>query len=513
MPQPTAPDLTTPPPRLSRPAVLVVLAVLASVLPLAVPAGAVEDVRPARISGVTRDDTAARIAALAFPEGVDTAVVATTVDFADSLVGAGLAGSLVAAQLLVAPDQVPGPTAQALQDLGVEQVVIVGGPQAVSAEVEQALAADYEVRRLSGETPEATAAVVAAEIVAGTGVPEVDGQRTVFVANGTRFPDALAGSIGAFRAQAPILYADGDGLPPETVDFLQANEIEQVVVLGGTQAVPASAEDQMTDAGVTTITRLQGATRVETSLAVADWLGTTFDFSFDGLLVARGDDFPDALTVAQYGARISYPVLLTADPGNVTTSLRDWLVDHCGSIELVAAVGGEAAVTRDALDTVEASSECTPAEPQGPQPDFTMEPAQAREVAAGTTVQVQVTGRADGSALDGPLDVVLFPCAGSEVTGGSHRFADADDDDAADGFGTTDTGNAVITHVNGEDVQDGPGVASVAPQDGTISVQLDSSDADCAIVVVVDGNGNGQLDLDADGHPVEDHGATLTRWT
>ena len=94
-----------------------------------------------RIAGTSRDDTAANVATTLWPAGTRTAVVVNGDGFADALSAAALAGLREAPVLLVTRDTVPSPTADALTTLGVTNVIVLGGPSAVSDAVLDALAA------------------------------------------------------------------------------------------------------------------------------------------------------------------------------------------------------------------------------------------------------------------------------------------------------------------------------------------------------------------------------------
>ena len=268
---------------------------------LAVPAAAVEDVTTARVEGPERNATAAALAREAFPSGTTSAVLATSREAADALTASSLAGALDSAMLLLEPDGVPDATAEALDDLGVNAVTIVGSPDTISADVEATLRADYDVDRIFGEDQYATAAAVATETMEFP-VPLVDGRRTVILASGENFPDALAGSVAAVAGPLPVLYAQQGDLTQSTRDFLADEAVEQVVILGGPAAISADVADELAASDIV-VERLGGNTRVETAAIVAEWSTRVLNFDEDIVLLARADDFPDALTAGQLAGR------------------------------------------------------------------------------------------------------------------------------------------------------------------------------------------------------------------
>jgi hypothetical protein len=93
-----------------------------------------------RVAGEDRFATTATLSAREFPEGAATVHLATGAGFADALAAASTGGRIGAPVLLVARDQVPDATRDAIDTLRAAQVIIVGGPTAVSPEVAAKLA-------------------------------------------------------------------------------------------------------------------------------------------------------------------------------------------------------------------------------------------------------------------------------------------------------------------------------------------------------------------------------------
>lgn len=96
---------------------------------------------PERLSGPDRYATAGSVVADAFPTRARVVFVATGERFPDALAAVPAAASLGAPVLLVQTDRIPEPTAAQLTRLRPSRIVILGGPQAVTAEVERRLAA------------------------------------------------------------------------------------------------------------------------------------------------------------------------------------------------------------------------------------------------------------------------------------------------------------------------------------------------------------------------------------
>ncbi|GAA1160875.1 cell wall-binding repeat-containing protein [Ornithinicoccus hortensis] len=249
-----------------------------------------------RVAGVDRYDTASRISQL-FPGPVDTVFVATGKDYPDALAAAASSGSQGAPVLLTHPEWLPQTTRIELQRLEPSTVVLVGGTSAVGQEVEDELAAfvpDAEVVRYAGADRYETAAIIAGDFASAD---------VVYVATGRKFPDALAGAARAGALDGPVLLVRPDAVPDATAEQLSRLAPEQIVLLGGTQAVSADVEEALGSYGP--VERVAGPTRYETAALIAQDHETSQD-----IFVATGQDWPDALAGAARAADTDVPVLL-----------------------------------------------------------------------------------------------------------------------------------------------------------------------------------------------------------
>lgn len=158
----------------------------------------------------------------------------------------------------------------------------------------------------------------------------------VVLARSTDFADALSGAPLAAMQDAPTLLTPPGELDGRTAAELQrvASTDETVWLLGGAAALSASVADEVEALGYST-QRLGGATRVETSLEIAEALGGP-----DELLVTTGEDFPDAVTAGAAAAHTSGAVLLTSSE-EPHPAVTEYLDGRDGAS--VSAVGGPAA--------------------------------------------------------------------------------------------------------------------------------------------------------------------------
>ena len=272
-----------------------------------------------RIAGTDRYETAAEIAR-AFPAGAtDTVVIASGQSFPDALSAQMPAGSAGAApglsrpdnteaaglpvpMLLTKQDALPSATAEALTDLAPSQILVVGGPGAISGTVETQLQGfGAEVVRVAGDDRYETSAAISA--LFPTGLP------VLYLATGTDFPDALTGGARAGREGAPLLLTDPDELRPSTAEVIAALQPQSVVVLGGSGAVSEDVVGAVTEL-VPDTTRVFGTNRYETAAALAE------SYEYDSVsYLASGQDYPDALAGGSLAAYHGGPLLLSRVDG------------------------------------------------------------------------------------------------------------------------------------------------------------------------------------------------------
>lgn len=493
---------------------------LAAVTGTALPASASHDVTPARVAGDDRIATAAAVAMLQYPEGTDQALLAKAGDFPDALAGAPLASERGAPILLTLENELAPGTIQALQELGVSTVTILGGPDAVDDEVVQALRdLGYTVDRIFGPTRFETAAEItrAVQLANNNAANFPGGQRAVFLANGLRFPDALTASApaAAAPAQIPILLVGQDAVPAASVEALQALNIELAVLVGGPEAISEDVRAQLEQLGINT-TRVSGQNRMATATAVAGFAQEFLDFDADTFLLARGDDFPDALAAGPRGGAQRNPILLTQDPSTLSPETAAYLAQQCTAVQVIRAVGGTQAVTPSTLEQAELAAENCHGDQTQEGQTFLVAPQQPLQGQPGDDLVFSVAARFDQQPFTGPVDVALFPCESADVVGaGADTFADADADGVADALGQTDTGATEIVRINGEAVQGAPTVLrDLTPDDNDLDIALRAQAADCTVTVVFqDTDGDGQLDLDAADVPSEPYGVGVASWS
>ncbi len=292
-----------------------------------------------RVSGNTRYDTMGSLTERGNWAKGGSVVLASGANYPDALAASSLAGGFNGPILLTDPNGLSSAAKNQLELLCPSKVFIVGGNAAVSLAVErqvkELLGSGCAVFRVAGQTRYETS-LVAAEI-------NPKSSDTVIVATGGNYADALSVSPYAFASGSPVVLCDkSSGLTAGAMGTIRSKKYSKALIVGGTAAVPASVERQLRSAGVKNITRLSGATRYETSTKIADFeLKSGLGFTMDGVMLATGKNFPDALSAGPLAGRSRSPLLLV-DPG--ASYVSSYLSKHKGTVRSATVVGGAAAV-------------------------------------------------------------------------------------------------------------------------------------------------------------------------
>ncbi|MBV8347311.1 MAG: cell wall-binding repeat-containing protein, partial [Mycolicibacterium sp.] len=236
-------------------------------------AGATSTVTTSRLQGSDRYATAAAIAEAKFVSGTANAIVASGVNFPDALAGAYLAGIQSGAILLTDPNAPSAGLVSGLSALHTTTVTILGGPGAVTPGVQTQLAStastssaggNLSVSRIQGATRYDTMQMIDTTPPASA-VGTVNGKPTAIIANGLNFPDALAASAASYKAHLPIILTDPNTLSSQAQATLTALGIQQILIMGGTNAVATTVESAINGMGITTLRRFAGTDRTDTA--------------------------------------------------------------------------------------------------------------------------------------------------------------------------------------------------------------------------------------------------------
>ena len=159
---------------------------------------------------------------------------------------------------------------------------------------------------------------------------------TVIVANYEKFADSLSASALSKALKAPILLVQKDQLDSVVAQEINRLGAKNVIVIGGDHSVD-KAKNSLAKYNVQTIA---GSDRYETSAKIAQEIikrtGTK------QAVIASGETFADALTVAPLANKNNMPILLV-QPNNIPKATQEVLKQ----IDKVIIVGGEKTISKE----------------------------------------------------------------------------------------------------------------------------------------------------------------------
>ncbi len=251
-----------------------------------------------RIAGANRFETAIAISRLNMrTTGICDLHIASGDTFPDAL--AASAGSPASTPLLLVPQSyLPQSVRREIRRLDPNYIQLFGGRSAISQGVHDDLAGyvDGRVGTHWGLNRYDTAAQATWHL---------SPRRPVFIASGTNFPDAIAGSPLIGANQGALLLVSKFSIPAETRNALRLLRPTQIIVLGGTGAVSTSVQSRLGEYTSGSVTRISGADRYATAVAISeryDSEGTVF--------IVSGTNYPDALALGPLARALRGAILL-----------------------------------------------------------------------------------------------------------------------------------------------------------------------------------------------------------
>ena len=170
------------------------------------------------------------------------------------------------------------------------------------AAVTEALDEPISSAELSGADRIATSIAIAKEAYPS-------GPEGVIIVRADDFPDALAASTLAGAKGYPIISCWPEYAPGSVIDYLTSTpSIREAILIGGTGSLSQATESSIASS-VPSHRRIYGIDRYDTARYLrmeAAAAGATSDTA----VIARGDDFPDALSMSSFTAATGSPLFL-----------------------------------------------------------------------------------------------------------------------------------------------------------------------------------------------------------
>lgn len=308
-----------------------------------------------RLWGADRYATSVAIAQQMLGEDVggDTIVVASGEVVTDAL-SVGSPASGLGPLLLVKRDRIPDVVANELRRIGPARIVLVGGPNTISADVENQLRGYLDPRfpnasleRWWGADRYATSATISTQSFK-------PGVEMAFIASGQVYADALAGAAAAGRnvngqRRDPVLLVDDDRIPSSIAEELRRLKPGRIVVLGGPNTIRDSVLADLAAYTSGSVERWAGSDRYGTAAAISHEAYAVGEAG--EVFIASGEVFSDALALGPMAGHSPYPILLVRSDSIPSSTLAELRRLHPRRIHLI---GGPATISDDVRLQLEA---------------------------------------------------------------------------------------------------------------------------------------------------------------
>lgn len=293
--------------------------------------------------GATRLETNTDIVKASYSKA-DTVILASAENFPDALSGSTLSGVLDAPIVLVNKASLSAESASTIKSLGAKKIIVLGSSAAISDKTYDAakkLVSDTSSSiRLGGKDRYETNAKIYQYLVK----LGYQASSEVILATGQNFADALSISSYAAWAKIPVILTSPSGLNATMKSELKSYK-GRVTVCGSEAAVSAANANWFKGNGAT-IARYGGSHRYATSKLIAEYV-VSKGMDSSAVVIATGQNFPDALSGAQLGNKRVAPIMLVNGQTEGLSSdeaIREYLGKYDAKVTDIIYLGSNAAV-------------------------------------------------------------------------------------------------------------------------------------------------------------------------
>jgi Cell wall binding domain 2 (CWB2) len=283
-----------------------------------------------RVGGTEPASTAAGVALATYPsteppQRPDAVTLVDAEDWRSAIAASVLMAAPVGAPLLISTgDDIPEPTAQALDALDPQGSKATKGAQAFAVGAASA-PSSLKTRRVGGSGNAGAAAIASLREELG-GPPQ-----HIVVAPAAQPAFAMPAAAWAARSGDPVLFADENRLPAPTAAVLKRNRHTPVYVLGPSSAISSGVVRQIAKIG-DRVRRVSGEDPISNAIELARYADGDFGWNVNdpghGFVVASADEPLDAAAAAPLSASGTWgPLLLTDSADTLPAALRGYLLD------------------------------------------------------------------------------------------------------------------------------------------------------------------------------------------
>lgn len=161
----------------------------------------------------------------------------------------------------------------------------------------------------------------------------------VILTSGNNFPDALSASVLAKKLNAPILLVDNkvqNSSEALTYIYTHLRVDGAIHIIGGEGIIGQDFIAQLNQSGYKNIDRIGGHDRYDTDNLIAQKLDVAKNTP---VVIASGENFPDALSISSIASSKGYPILLV-NQNEMAQDIKDFITnDQPSQVYIVGGVG------------------------------------------------------------------------------------------------------------------------------------------------------------------------------
>ena len=168
--------------------------------------------------------------------------------------------------------------------------------------------------------------------------------KTVVLAYGLNYADALAGVPLAASLNAPILLTNKDAMPEETLGEIKRLGAKNAIILGGEGVVAPNVVNVLKKNNIT-VERIAGTSRFGTAAKVAQKLNSEPTEIF----FVYGLNYADALSVSTVAAAKKAPIIYLNKSGEIDAETASYLKSVKGKVNKAYVIGGTGVISDSML--------------------------------------------------------------------------------------------------------------------------------------------------------------------
>lgn len=286
-----------------------------------------------RISGPGRVETSIEISKFENTKS-KTVILADARNYPDALAASNLTNGRYS--VILVQNQLTQAIINEITRLEAQDLIILGGTNSISEDIEKGLAniaGVKNVSRIAGENRYDTCQKIFNHAK----------KKSLVLASGEIFPDALATS--SILDQAGLLLTKKDQLPSEAQAAIKDLNHDSFQIVGGENSIQESLATSIANQyQYARHTRISGNNRYETSAKIGERLVSST------VILASGENFPDALAASTLAQKIDSPILLVSKD-KIDQSVIDYFKKH--NIKKALVVGGQLSISDKTLANAE----------------------------------------------------------------------------------------------------------------------------------------------------------------